>query len=113
MYFLKGTVFPVSKTVQHQALGAVGVVAATGGASDLAGAEESAAAAVPGDAEVAGAEVPPPLKSVAYHPEPFNWNPAAVSCFLNAGWEQDGHTSSGASDIFCNTSLANPQDSHL
>lgn len=52
----------------------------------------------------------PPLKSVTYQPEPFNWKPAAVSCLVNVGAEQLGHDDKGASDIFCSTSLANPQD---
>jgi hypothetical protein len=60
--------------------------------------------------EVAGV---PPLKSVAYQPDPFNWNPAAVTCFLKVDEPQLGQSLRGASDIFCNTSLANPQDSHL
>jgi len=59
--------------------------------------------------------VPPALlrKSVTYQPEPLSWKPAAVSCFLNAGALQWGQSCSGASEIFCSTSLANPQDSHL
>ena len=55
----------------------------------------------------------PPLKSVAYQPEPLSWKPAAVSCLANAGAPQCGQTVNGASDIFCKTSLAWPQDSHL
>jgi hypothetical protein len=64
---------------------------------------------------VAGAEVPddPPLKSVAYQPEPLSWKPAAVSCLLKVGEPQEGHFVRGSSDIFCKTSLAWPQDSHL
>lgn len=50
-------------------------------------------------------------KSVTYQPVPFSWNPAAVSCFLNVLFPQDGHSVSGASDIFCNTSLLKPQSS--
>jgi hypothetical protein len=61
---------------------------------------------------IAGA-LPLALKSVTYQPEPFNWKPAAVSCFLKVGWLQDGQISNNGSDVFCNTSLANPQDSHL
>jgi len=88
--------------------------------SVLAGAGAAAAGAA-ADEDSLGSEgatlvegaLPLPLKSVAYQPEPFNWNPAAVSCFLNEGWAQEGQTSRGASDIFCNTSLANPQASHL
>lgn len=62
-------------------------------------------------ASVAVAEVPPepPLKSVTYQPEPFNWNPAAVTCFLNSGLPQEGQTVRIGSDIFCKTSLAKPQ----
>ncbi len=89
-----------------------GVASALGAAAT----DSDAAGAAPpfGGVEVlGGVAVLPPLKSVAYQPEPFNWKPAAVTCFLNAFWEQAGQTSSGASDIFCNTSLANPQDSHL
>jgi hypothetical protein len=89
-----------------EALGAVSELGAAG-AVTTGGDAESAGAAL------AGGTVLPPLKSVAYQPEPFSWNPAAVTCFLNDGLEQDGQTSSGASDIFCSTSLANPQDSHL
>lgn len=81
-------------------------VAAAGAAAD----EDSLG--VEGATLVEGA-LPLPLKSVAYQPDPFNWNPAAVTCFLKAGLAQEGQTSSGASDIFCNTSLANPQASHL
>jgi hypothetical protein len=55
----------------------------------------------------------PPLKSVAYQPEPLSWKPAAVSCFLKVEAPQDGQSVSRESDIFCKTSLANPQDSHL
>jgi hypothetical protein len=57
---------------------------------------------------VAGAEVPddPPLKSVAYQPEPLSWKPAAVSCLLKEGEPQEGHFVRGSSDIFCKTSLA-------
>jgi len=93
---------------------------ATGAASVLAGAESVVAGVagvvdaspVDGDTAVDGA-LPLPLKSVAYQPDPLSWNPAAVSCFLNEGLLQEGQTSSGASDIFCSTSLANPQESHL
>ena len=66
-------------------------------------------------AEVAGAEVAllPPLKSVAYQPEPLSWKPAAVSCLLKLAWPQFGQSVSTGSESFCNTSLANPQDAHL
>jgi Tfp pilus assembly protein PilF len=36
-------------------------------------------------AGAAAGALPEPLKSVAYQPEPFNWKPAAVSCFLKVG----------------------------
>ncbi|VXB50619.1 conserved hypothetical protein [Burkholderia sp. 8Y] len=42
----------------------------------------------------------PPRKSVTYQPEPFNWNPAAVTCLENASFPQAGHCVSGASLIF-------------
>jgi len=54
-------------------------------------------------AAVAGALVaaaPPPLKSVAYQPEPLSWKPAAVSCLLNVSWPQEGHCVKGSSEIF-------------
>jgi hypothetical protein len=37
----------------------------------------------------------PPLKSVAYQPEPFSWKPAAVSCFSYFFLPQAGHLVSG------------------
>lgn len=46
------------------------------------------------------------LKSVAYQPEPLSWKPGAVSCLEKAWIPQTGHTVSGASEIFCSTSLA-------
>ena len=55
----------------------------------------------------------PPRKSVAYQPEPLSWKPAAVTCLVNAEAPQAGHSVSGASDIFCRTSLLCPQDPHL
>jgi hypothetical protein len=56
---------------------------------------------------------PVPLlrKSVTYQPVPLSWNPAAVNCFLKVLLEQAGQSVNGASDIFCNTSLAKPQSS--
>jgi hypothetical protein len=81
--------------------------------SEAAGAVEVAAASLLDGATAVDGALPLPLKSVAYQPDPLSWNPAAVTCFLNSGLLQEGHTSSGASDIFCNTSLANPQESHL
>ena len=74
-YFLKGTTNPdaVKKAQVFEAAGAEG---ATGATTALAGAADSAAGAVLAPAselvEGAGAPVPPPLKSVAYQPEPFN-----------------------------------------
>lgn len=62
------------------------------------------------EVEVDGA-LPLLRKSVTYQPVPFNWNPAAVSCFLNVLLLQDGQSVSGASDTFCNTSLAKPHSS--
>ena len=62
---------------------------------------------------LAGAVFAPPLKSVAYQPEPLSWKPAAVSCLVNEGLPQAGHTLSGGSDIFCKWSLAKPQALHL
>jgi len=66
-------------------------------------------------AAAAGAAVPPepPLKSVAYQPEPLSWKPAAVSCLENVALPHSGQSVSGASEIFCRTSLAWPQDPHL
>jgi len=66
-------------------------------------------------ASAAGAAAPPepPLKSVAYQPEPLSWKPAAVSCFENVALPQVGQSVNGASEIFCKTSLAWPQEPHL
>ncbi len=63
----------------------------------------------------AGALLPllPPRKSVTYQPEPLSWKPAAVICLENASAPQAGHCVSGASEIFCSTSLAWPQAPHL
>ena len=55
----------------------------------------------------------PSLKSVTYQPVPFSWKPAAVSCFLKVALPQAGQTVNSGSDIFCKTSLACPQVSHL
>ena len=78
-------------------------------ALSLAAASDDAAA------PVAAAEVPPepPRKSVAYQPDPLSWKPAAVSCLENVSLPHAGHSVSGASEIFCKTSLAWPQDAHL
>jgi hypothetical protein len=59
----------------------------------------------------AAAAVEPLRKSVAYQPDPFNWKPAAVTCFEKLSAPQAGQTLSGASDRFCSTSLAWPQAS--
>jgi hypothetical protein len=72
-----------------------------------------AADSVPEVAVEAGLDVAPPLKSVAYQPDPLSWKPAAVSCLLNVALPQAGQSVSGASEIFCRTSLAWPQDPHL
>jgi hypothetical protein len=47
---------------------------------------------------------------VAYQPLPFNWKPAADSCFTNVGAPHDGQTVSGDSLIFCITSFSRPHD---
>jgi hypothetical protein len=78
-----------------------------GAASALAGGASAGVALV-----AAGAPAPPPLKSVAYQPDPLSWKPAAVNCLRNEAAPQAGQSVSGASDIFCRTSLACPQDSH-
>ena len=54
-----------------------------------------------------------PLKSVAYQPVPLSWKPGAVSCLEKLACWHSGHSVNGASDIFCKTSLANPQALHL
>ena len=89
-----------------------------GASADLAGAAVvSLGAAAPSAAAVGAAAAVelalPPLKSVAYQPEPLSWKPAAVNCLLKLAWPQLGHSDNKGSEIFCNTSLANPQDSHL
>ena len=45
-------------------------------------------------------------------PIPLAWTEAAVTCFLNASFPQEGQVFSGVSDSFCKTSLAKPQSSH-
>jgi len=55
----------------------------------------------------------PPRKSVTYQPEPLSWKPAAVTCFSNAACPQAGQSLNCGSEIFCKTSLANPQELHL
>jgi hypothetical protein len=118
-YFLNGTkafgegiqlwqAQPVLQPPAAEATGADSVFDGVESAVPAAAGVASAAVA-----PTAGAEVPEPLKSVAYHPEPLSWNPAAVSCFVNAGAWQLGHSVNTGSDIFCKTSLANPQALHL
>jgi len=96
---------------------AAGVAALLDGVSllGLADALSLAVAAAVVPAAAAGADVPPepPLKSVAYQPEPLSWKPAAVSCLENVDLPHAGQSVSGASEIFCRTSLAWPQDPHL
>jgi hypothetical protein len=78
--------------------------------ASAAGEDDSPAGA---DAAAAPVTPLPPLKSVAYQPDPLSWKPGALSCLLNLGAPQAGQSVSGASEIFCRTSLACPQDSHL
>ena len=52
----------------------------------------------------------PPLKAVAYQPEPLSWKSAAVTCLLNVCSWQAGHWVKGASLIFGKTSWVWPQD---
>jgi len=49
------------------------------------------------------------LKSVAYQPEPFNWNPAADTSFPISALPQLGHSVMGASLSFWRYSFSNPQ----
>jgi hypothetical protein len=42
----------------------------------------------------------PPRKSVTYQPEPFNWNPAAVTCLRKVSFPHSGQFVRGASLIF-------------
>ncbi len=49
------------------------------------------------------------LKSVAYQPEPFNWNPAAVNIFWNVSLPQLVQMVSRGSLTFCRNSFWNPQ----
>jgi hypothetical protein len=67
----------------------------------------------PLDAVAVALAFPVPLlrKSVTYQPVPLSWNPAAVNCFLKVLLEQAGQSVNGASDTFCNTSLAKPHSS--
>jgi len=50
------------------------------------------------------------LKSVAYHPLPFKWNPAEVSIFRNDSLPHSGHAVSAGSLSFRRYSFWNPQD---
>ncbi|MCY1377634.1 hypothetical protein D9M69_652170 [compost metagenome] len=98
------------------AAGAAGLAVAGLAVDSLAGLAAVSAALAPFSAPAtAGAVVPllPPRKSVTYQPEPLSWKPAAVSCFWKLAWPQAGQMLNGSSDIFCNTSLAWPQDAHL
>ena len=83
--------------------------------SEMAGESLAAEAAPAADvAAVAPAapELPPLRKSVTYQPDPFSWKPGAVSCLRKVEAPQAGQSVRGASEIFCRTSLAWPQDSH-
>jgi hypothetical protein len=80
---------------------------------ETAGAGDATASAVAAAAGTAAAAEPPPLKSVAYQPVPLSWKPGAVSCLLNLGAPQTGQSVRESSLIFCKTSLAWPQASHL
>ena len=70
------------------------------------------AGALPSDAAGAGG-FGPPLKSVAYQPEPLSWKPAAVSCLVKVAAWHAGQSVSKSSEILCKTSLAWPQALHL
>jgi hypothetical protein len=118
-YFLNGTEAfgMVNQLWQAQPVLQPPAAVAAGAASVLAGVDSAGPAAAgavsaPG-ATTAGAAAPEPLKSVAYQPEPLSWNPAAVSCLENAAVWQLGQSVNTGSDIFCKTSLANPQALHL
>jgi hypothetical protein len=80
---------------------------------DAAGAASDDAAAAVAPVAVLAAPPEPPRKSVTYQPEPLSWKPGAVSCFVNDSAPQAGQAVNGASEIFCRTSLAWPQDAHL
>jgi hypothetical protein len=81
--------------------------------AETAGEGDATASAVAAAAGTAAAAEPPPLKSVAYQPVPLSWKPGAVSCLLNLGAPQTGQSVRASSLIFCKTSLAWPQASHL
>jgi hypothetical protein len=73
MYFLNGTLFPDLGT-KNQLVESVFGAAALGVASTLGAADVVLAGGVTDSAgePLAGGAVTPPLKSVAYQPEPFN-----------------------------------------
>src|SRR5574340_933248 len=66
-----------------------------------------------GASGLASAGLLPPLKSVAYQPLPFRAKPADVTCLAYASLPHDGHTVRWASDTFCISSWAKPQEAHL
>jgi hypothetical protein len=111
MKFMKWlTVVGIQWQAQEPPQGVLAALGVEADSLDAGAAAGSVAAAV-----VAVAAVPPlpPRKSVAYQPDPLSWKPAAVSCLLKASAPQAGHVVSTASEIFCKTSLAWPQDAHL
>lgn len=65
--------------------------------SPLAGAAAAFSFALAAGAEFA---LLPPRKSVTYQPEPFNWNPAAVTCLRKVSFPHSGQFVRGASLIF-------------
>jgi len=101
------TLAPYSGEAEDAAGAGVAVAGAAAGASPV----DTGVAA--GDAAVAAVALPPSRKSVTYQPLPFNWKPAAVTCFENVACKHDGQSVKSGSDIFCSTSLAKPQAEHL
>lgn len=75
--------------------------------------EDAPEAGAPPSAAAGAGAFEPPLKSVAYQPEPLSWKPAAVSCLVKVAAWQAGQSVSKSSEIFCKTSLAWPQALHL
>jgi hypothetical protein len=61
------------------------------------------------DSDFAAGFEPEFLKSVAYQPLPFSWNPAAVTILENSGAPHFVHTVSGASLTFRRNSCWWPQ----
>src|SRR3970282_1993254 len=59
-------------------------------------AEVDSALASPCGPGLAAAGFPAPFESVAYHPLPFNWKPAALTSLRNVALPQDGEGVSGA-----------------